>query len=116
MRLGDLDALKKDFETRRESCVEWEKKAVKEGNDEIATRALATYDFIGEVIMTINNAPTVTSGLDEIRPKGKWHHSGECSVCHKRSLKTTPLGEIIGLDFTDFCKNCGAQMEVMPDD
>ena len=42
--------------------------------------------------------------------KGKWHHSGECSVCHKRSYKTTPLGEIIGIDFTDFCKNCGADM------
>jgi len=44
------------------------------------------------------------------KPKGQWHHSGECSVCHKRSLRTTPLGEIIGLDFTDFCKNCGADM------
>ena len=43
-------------------------------------------------------------------PKGMWHHSGECSVCHKRSLKTTPLGDIIGIDFTDFCKNCGAEM------
>lgn len=46
----------------------------------------------------------------EERPTGKWHHSGECNVCHKRSYKTTPTGEIIGLDFTDFCKNCGADM------
>ena len=46
------------------------------------------------------------------RPKGKWHHSGECSVCHKRSLRTTPLGDIIGIDLTDFCKNCGAKMDM----
>lgn len=49
--------------------------------------------------------------LDDLRPHGKWHHSGECSACHKRSYKTTPLGDIIGLDFTDFCKNCGAKMD-----
>lgn len=42
--------------------------------------------------------------------KGKWHHSGECPVCKKRSLRTTPLGDIIGIDLTDFCKNCGADM------
>lgn len=45
------------------------------------------------------------------RPQGEWHHSGECSVCHKRSYRTTPLGDIIGLDLTDFCKNCGAKMK-----
>lgn len=56
--------------------------------------------------------PVVIENLTsyEKRPQGEWHHSGECSVCHKRSYKTTPLGDIIGLDFTDFCKNCGADM------
>ena len=44
------------------------------------------------------------------RPHGSWHHSGECSVCKNRSLRTTPTGDIIGIDFTDFCKNCGADM------
>ena len=46
----------------------------------------------------------------EADKKGKWHHSGECPFCHKRSYKTTPLGDIIGIDFTDFCKNCGADL------
>lgn len=44
------------------------------------------------------------------KPRGTWHHSGECTVCKKRSLRTTPTGDIIGIDFTDFCKNCGADM------
>ena len=48
--------------------------------------------------------------ISNARLKGEWHHSGECSICHKRSLRTTPLGDIIGIDFSDFCKNCGADM------
>lgn len=96
--------------------------------------------IVARILAYIDNAPTVENEVTEKqaitkiinsgwlvnhdkelrdkweRPKGKWHHSGECSVCHKRSYRTTPLGEIIGLDFTDFCKNCGAQMEVIPDD
>ena len=87
-----------------------------------------------EILDAIDNAPTVFScnacknmGNErecvdchdysnyvhyDKRPQGKWHHSGECSVCHKRSLRTTPLGDIIGIDLTDFCKNCGAKMDM----
>ena len=76
-----------------------------------------------EILDAIDNAPTVdyhffyNHGFADAKrkfetPKGKWHHSGECSVCHKRSLRTTPLGDIIGIDLTDFCKNCGAKMDM----
>ena len=75
----------------------------------------------------IDNAPTVNTGSwsegyhegfhtgSELgkafsRPQGKWYHSGECPICHKRSLRTTPTGDIIGIDLTDFCKNCGADL------
>lgn len=128
MRLGDLDALKADFEKRRESCVEWEKKAVKEGNDEIATRALATYDFIGEVIMTINNAPTVPlpdfkEGYKQAiidgktnysRPQGEWikEDNGKttdlyrCSICGRSIM----LCKNADLSKYPFC-HCGADMQ-----
>lgn len=67
-------------------------------------------DALNEYNSLAKSLNTASELLRKKRPQGKWHHSGECSVCHKRSYKTTPSGEIIGLDFTDFCKNCGAQM------
>lgn len=58
MRLIDADALRTDFQERLKNCDEW---IAKVANDhDLLTRALATRDFICEVIMTINNAPTVT--------------------------------------------------------
>ena len=56
MRLGDLDALKEDFKSRLTLCNDWIEKAK---DKETKIRASAVKTFIGEVIMTIDNAPTV---------------------------------------------------------
>lgn len=83
-RLIDADALKTDFQERLKKCDKW---IAKVANDhDLLTRALATRDFICEVIMTIDNAPTI-----EERPKGKWRSVGFekgyafciCSNCGK---------------------------------
>lgn len=60
MRLGDLDALKEDFKARLEKAKNWKENAINRGDDEIVIRATATIDFICEVIMTIDNAPTIS--------------------------------------------------------
>lgn len=56
MRTGDLDALKEDFKSRLADCNEWIEKAK---DKETKIRASAVKAFIAEVIMTIDNAPTV---------------------------------------------------------
>lgn len=50
------EALKKDFEERNKACDKWIAKAK---DKETKIRAEATKHFICEVIMTIDNAPTV---------------------------------------------------------
>ena len=77
-------ALKEDFKSRLADCNEWIEKAK---DKETKIRASAVKAFIGEVIMTINNAPTVavdckdcdgyeagySAGLkDAERPQGEW--------------------------------------------
>lgn len=57
MRLGDLDALKEDFKSRLADCNKWIEKAK---DKETKIRASAIKAFIGEVIMTIDNAPTIS--------------------------------------------------------
>lgn len=111
MRLGDLDALKEDFKSRLADCNEWIEKAK---DKETKIRASAIKAFIGEVIMTIDNDPTVavnckecdgyeagySAGLkDAERPQGKWVESHICSC-----------GKILrmGMDVIEHkCKNCG---------
>ena len=66
MRLIDADALKEDFKARLEKAKNWKENALNNSGDELVIRATATIDFICEVIMTINNAPTV-----EERPQGE---------------------------------------------
>ena len=56
IRLIDANALKEDFVERYRKAEEWITKAK---DEEIKIRAEATRDFIGEVIMTIDYAPTV---------------------------------------------------------
>ena len=121
MRLGDLDALKEDFKSRLVKCNEWIEKAK---DKETKIRASAVKAFIGEVIMTINNAPTVEEksyamgyqdgledGLDGIRPQGEWLVVGHddttywyrCSICEHEEHD----------NFTKhyhYCPNCGADM------
>ena len=81
------EALKKDFEERNKACDKWIENAK---DEETKIRADATKNFICEVIMTIDNAPTVDTtcphcdsgyaqgysdgylkGKEE-RPQGKW--------------------------------------------
>lgn len=50
------EALKEDFKARLVDCNEWIEKAK---DNETKIRASAIKAFIGEVIMTIDNAPTV---------------------------------------------------------
>ena len=54
----DANALRADFVDRYHKAEEWIAKAK---DEEIKIRAEATRDFIGEVIMTINNALTLES-------------------------------------------------------
>ena len=127
MRLIDADALKEDFKARLEKAKNWKENALNNSDDELVIRATATIDFICEVIMTINNAPTVnlkdiyqeghydghlegyTKAINEERPQGEWEKPFEmngktyhkCNHCHISS-------ELILID--KFCPNCGAAM------
>lgn len=56
MRRIDADTLKADFEERYKASEKWIARAE---DEEIRIRAKATRDFILEVIMTIDRAPTV---------------------------------------------------------
>lgn len=64
MRLIDADALRTDFQERLKNCDEW---IAKVANDhDLLTRAQATRDFICEVLMTINDSPTVELRLMKV--------------------------------------------------
>ena len=127
---GDLisrSKLRKDFVDRYHKAEDW---IIKAEDIFIKTRAEATRDFIGEVIMTIDNAPTVETDIEvatkdaydhgytdgwkerfgepDERPKGKWeerYYPCECSNCHKE-----PLCDDEGYKLSNFCPNCGADM------
>lgn len=119
------EALIKDFEERNKACDKWIAKAK---DEETKIRAEATKNFICEVIMTIDNAPTVEiteeQAIDRLhetgwiirhdkemteRPHGKWIINYEsqffnpgrsCSLCNK----TVEFSE-------NYCPNCGAEMK-----
>ena len=55
------EALKEDFKSRLADCNDWIEKAK---NKETKIRASTVKAFIAEVIMTIDNAPTVESFID----------------------------------------------------
>ena len=113
-------ALKEDMKSRLSACNEWIEKAK---DKETKIRASAVKAFIAEVVMTIDNAPTVeTFTKDDIagaynegymcgsreseKPKGEWINTspyddkGECSLCCYLSKK-----------YYKFCPNCGVQMK-----
>ena len=95
MRLIDADALKEDFKTRLADCNDWIENAK---DKETKIRASAVKTFICEVIMTIDNAPTIKDRSLEIaqksielgkkvgqlegkleRPQGEWNnHTVAC--------------------------------------
>ena len=59
IRLIDANALKEDFKRRLEKAKNWKENVLNNSDNELAIRADAHIDFICEVIMTIDNAPTV---------------------------------------------------------
>lgn len=69
---GDLisrEALRNDFKYRLEKAKNWKENALNKGDEELVIRADATIDFICEVIMTIDNAPTVEAIPTELHEK-----------------------------------------------
>lgn len=131
MRLIDADALKEDFKARLEKAKNWKENALNNSDDELVIRATATIDFICEVIMTINNAPTVllqdiyqegyydghlegyTKAINEERPQGEWIKIFEnpftngyiCPFCgHKIQVTEQFLPKVTE------CESCGADM------
>ena len=123
-------ALKEDFKHRLKKAKNWKENALNNGDDELVIRADAHIDFICEVIMTIDNAPTVPqvvvfaenadekaiedmkaelqNVIDSERPQGEWlfkHNSSDiwCSVCDE-NFDEIPQA-------FNFCPNCGAKMK-----
>ena len=129
IRLIDANALKEDMKSRLSYCNEWGENAK---DKETRIRASAVKAFIVEVVMTINNAPTVepTFGLfremlcsecekncmecKEKRPQGEWIETQrgihvtdyKCSCCGRTVMDDT--GYDVSKDYP-FC-NCGADM------
>jgi len=141
MSLIDADALKEDFKERLSKCNDWIEKAK---DKETKIRASAVKAFICEVIMTIDNAPTVEpcSNCEDrrqaeyIRQSSSWH---ELQALRKfKAENERPQGEWIyerpnGKTYSDFvfcsnchkngsfyktnfCPNCGADMRGDNDD
>ena len=113
MKLIDADKLLLEFKERAEAAERWQETAK---DEEIKIRAAATLDFLTEVKLTIEKAPTVDKGYYEghvdgmlqaeklyARPIGEWlEDSGNiaCSHCHAIWLYRR----------TNYCPNCGADM------
>lgn len=102
MRLIDADALKTDFQDRLEKAKRWKEHAILDRDEEIEVRATATIDFIIEVIMTINNAPTAAPKKGEWRASGDFDEWYECPFCH--------FGATFFDGLPNFCGHCGADL------
>ena len=93
--------LKEDMKSRLSACNEWIEKAK---DKETRIRASTVKAFIAEVIMTIDNAPTVE------RPQGEWKR-GEfgsyCSICGYAEYRYLGTGS---KHDHNFCPECGADM------
>ena len=88
------EALKEDFKSRLALCNEWIAKAK---DKETKIRASAVKAFIVEVIMTIDNAPTVDI-KDEIA--GAYNEGYMCG--NKEAEKGRPQGEWNKCDYYSF--------------
>ena len=118
MRLINADSLKEDFKHRLEKAKKWKENALNKCDDELVIRADAHIDFICEVIMTINNAPTVDAIVNtiEVRPHGEWitfptnHSIIQCPECTAllNNLRVDVFKDKVGK--MNFCPNCGANM------
>ena len=132
------EALKKDFKERLAKCDEWIEKAK---DKETRIRASTVKAFIAEVIMTIDNAPTVELTESEVqevlnkrcmtavpneylialhgkteRPKGKWYKTGQSFIHPNKFMNYGCSNCFYELDEhirkePNFCPNCGAEMK-----
>ena len=105
-------ALKDDLQDRLRKARNWKENAINRSDDEIIIRADATINFICEVIMTIDNAPTVRNeykraecewiflGDNPNRDNPNSNHKYACSNCG-RGVK----------EQENFCPNCGVKMK-----
>lgn len=108
----DANALKEDFQDRLRKAHNWKENALNNGNYESVIRADATIGFICEVIMTINNAPTVEP--EDLERTGYWEtpepdyardgtrlpiRVAICSECQKPNK--LPVGR--------YCSECGSR-------
>ena len=101
----------------------WKENALINSDDEIVIRADATIHFICEVIMTIDNAPTVTvdnyamgyqDGVRKVlseRPKCEWIKDESSSIAYRCSnCEVLQHWSPIKNGKYNFCPNCGADM------
>lgn len=100
------EALKEDFKSRLSDCNEWIDKAK---DKETKIRASAVKAFICEVIMTIDNAPTV-----EERPHGEWKLDDTEQFCYCSNCEDTYYPRPLDASWY-YCPHCGAKMEVSND-
>jgi formate dehydrogenase maturation protein FdhE len=119
MRLIDADALIEDFKSRLVDCNDWIENAK---DKETKIRASAVKTFIAEVILTINNAPTVEYTFEEAfqktvcenklycpsRPQGEWITRTEDNGVNYRFYCSCCDREVMLI--TDYCPYCGADM------
>ena len=128
MRLIDADVLLQEFADRAKAARRWKENALKNGDEKLAIRATATLDFLTEVKLSIEAAPTAVD-LPELkeayqdgykdgqndRSQGEWiEHTDfegeiyyECSVC-KETWYVCDGAEMSGR--MNYCPVCGADM------
>ena len=108
-------ALKEDMKSRLSACNEWIEKAK---DKETKIRASAVKAFIAEVIMTIDNAPTIEIAT-KLQPNCNNLQQGEWIEGENGNIKCNQCGceirysYLIGNepDFPKFCCDCGAKMK-----
>ena len=114
MRTIDAEALKEDFKARLRIAQNWKEYAINRGDDEIAIIANAIISFICEVILTIDNAPTVD--ITEEQAIDKLHETGWLPKHDKEMTERRPGEWIRKVDKAGFishiCSECGAEIEV----
>lgn len=115
------DALKEDFKSRLAVCNEWIEKAK---DKETKIRASAVKAFIGEVIMTIDNAPSVEPRIEygtDGQPYRLFMSGGQVvpDTLQGWRYEERPQGEWIkneGKDIRDnfyTCSKCGRTVNVL---
>ena len=110
MRPIDADTLLKDLRDRVKKCDEWVEECAKwEVKTEVEARSVfitksraeATRAFITEMILTIQQAPTIE------QPHGRWIYGEGLDF----RVKCNYCGNLEILKARNFCPNCGKKMK-----